>query len=233
MKKYFLYKHTFPNGKVYIGITSRVNPERRWLGGRGYQTQKLMYNAIQQYGWENIKHEILFSDIPETEIDDLERKIIAEYQSNNPEYGYNILSGGLDGYDREGCSVIMYSLQGKYIRTFATILDACDYLNVASGGSISAACQGKRKSMYGYQWRYYTPDFSENIERISYESIPGIKKSVEQYSKEGKYIAQYASITEAAKITGVQGPDIGRVCRGERKSAGGYVWRFRCSTSKT
>lgn len=36
MKKYFLYKHTFPNGKVYIGITSRVNPERRWLGGRGY-----------------------------------------------------------------------------------------------------------------------------------------------------------------------------------------------------
>lgn len=72
MKKYFLYKHTFPNGKVYIGITSRSDPEQRWLKGRGYQTQTLMYNAIKFYGWDNIKHEILFSNVEESEISILE-----------------------------------------------------------------------------------------------------------------------------------------------------------------
>jgi hypothetical protein len=45
-----------------------------------------------------------------------------------------------------------------------TILDACDFLGVGQGGSISAACQGKRVSMYGYQWRFYQEDYPIKIE---------------------------------------------------------------------
>ena len=62
---YTLYKHTFPNGKVYIGIT-KMEPEKRWANGEGYAhkendkyCQSLMYNAIKKYGWENVKHEII------------------------------------------------------------------------------------------------------------------------------------------------------------------------------
>lgn len=32
---YCVYKHTTPNGKVYIGITSK-NPLKRWNNGIGY-----------------------------------------------------------------------------------------------------------------------------------------------------------------------------------------------------
>lgn len=32
---YSVYKHTCPNNKVYIGITSR-KPEKRWKNGYGY-----------------------------------------------------------------------------------------------------------------------------------------------------------------------------------------------------
>ena len=54
---YSVYKHTFPNGKVYIGITSQ-KPEDRWSKGKGYQRQPLIYNAINKYGWDNIVHKI-------------------------------------------------------------------------------------------------------------------------------------------------------------------------------
>ena len=59
-----VYKHTFPNGKVYIGITSKKKPNQRWESGIGYsKNQIVMYNAIQKYGWDNIKHEILFENL--------------------------------------------------------------------------------------------------------------------------------------------------------------------------
>ena len=38
MREYSVYKHTFPNGKVYIGITKQ-NPLKRWRNGTGYKGQ--------------------------------------------------------------------------------------------------------------------------------------------------------------------------------------------------
>ena len=99
---YSLYKHTFPNGKVYIGITSQ-DPEKRWENGKGYlrlnkdgePMQKKMYSAIKKYGWKNISHEILVTTDSKHEIEDLERKYITEiYHSNKKEFGYNIDCGG-------------------------------------------------------------------------------------------------------------------------------------------
>lgn len=73
---YTVYKHISPSNKIYIGITSR-KPELRWRKGNGYYNNKHFYNAIQKYGWNNIKHEILF-----------------ERLSNNRNFGYNIENGG-------------------------------------------------------------------------------------------------------------------------------------------
>lgn len=53
MSGYTVYKHTCPNGKVYIGITKR-NVEKRWLNGKGYERQPHFYNAILKYGGDNI-----------------------------------------------------------------------------------------------------------------------------------------------------------------------------------
>ena len=225
MKNFILYKHTFPNGKVYIGITSKETAELRWRGGRGYQTQTLLANAIKEFGWENIQHEILYKNIPEEEISALEQAVIKEYKANCRDYGYNILEGGLDGYVRVGQSVLMYDLNGNFVRSFLTILDACDFLGVGQGGSISAACQGKRVSMYGYQWRFYQEDYPIKIEAVDLASSRRVKQ-IKQYTKDGEYIQTFSSIVEASKATGAGGPDIGKVCAGKRKSAGGYCWRY-------
>ena len=59
---YTVYMHIFPNNKRYIGITS-MGVKNRWRKGKGYYKCQLIYKAIQKYGWENIKHEILYEDL--------------------------------------------------------------------------------------------------------------------------------------------------------------------------
>ena len=90
---YYIYCHTFPNGKRYVGIT-RTSPERRWGEGRHYNTCPLVHRAIQKYGWENITHEIIDTAESKEDAENKERYYIGEFMSNNPDHGYNVLPGG-------------------------------------------------------------------------------------------------------------------------------------------
>ena len=93
MKKYTIYKHTTPSNKIYIGITSR-NPIKRWNNGNGYRKNIHFFRAIVKYGWNNIKHEILYTDLTEKEAKTKEIELIAQYNSTNINFGYNITKGG-------------------------------------------------------------------------------------------------------------------------------------------
>lgn len=97
---YCVYKHTSPSNKVYIGITCQ-KPERRWENGKGYIKNKYFYRAIEKYGWENIKHEILFNGLTKEEACQKEIELINLFKSNQKEYGYNLSSGGEGG--SKGC----------------------------------------------------------------------------------------------------------------------------------
>ena len=68
-----VYCHTTPSGKRYIGITSK-KPEERWKNGKGYNENTPFGKAIEKYKWENIKHEIL-----DTNLDEFEAKCLEEY----------------------------------------------------------------------------------------------------------------------------------------------------------
>lgn len=100
MRKYIIYMHVFPNGKKYIGMTCKERPNDRWEGGTGYSEshQPVMYNAIQKYGWENVEHEILYTDLSYGEAISKEIELIAKYKTNckryGDEYGYNMTDGG-------------------------------------------------------------------------------------------------------------------------------------------
>ena len=92
-KQWSVYKHTSPNNKVYIGITSQ-RPSHRWQNGQGYHTQRYFWRAIQKYGWDNFTHEILFTGLSEKDAKEKEIELIAFYQSWHPNFGYNVSLGG-------------------------------------------------------------------------------------------------------------------------------------------
>ena len=89
---YSIYVHTFPDGKKYVGMTSQ-DVENRWQLGWGYKDQKIVFNAINSVGWNNIQHQVI-----ET-VEDKETALKREeyytllWRSNEPEFGYNILAG--------------------------------------------------------------------------------------------------------------------------------------------
>ena len=83
---FMVYMLTFPNGKKYIGITN--NTERRWSNnGKGYKQNQKMYDAIQLYGWNNVKKEILLRGLNYREAIGQETKLI--HSNNTIADGYN------------------------------------------------------------------------------------------------------------------------------------------------
>lgn len=87
-KSWCVYRHTFQNGKVYIGITSQ-EPEDRWAGGTGYKYNDEMYNAILYYGWRNVSHEILYDGLDEATARKKEAELISEFGVDGRERTYN------------------------------------------------------------------------------------------------------------------------------------------------
>ena len=105
-ENYIVYLHTVTtdiskeeHNKYYVGITKR-DPKVRWRNGEGYIKNEHFYRAIQKYGWDNIKHEIVATNLTRDEACELEKKLIAGYKANDYNYGYNMTEGG-DG--KVGC----------------------------------------------------------------------------------------------------------------------------------
>ena len=89
---YYVYIHICPNGKRYIGATKDY--KKRWAGkGQNYRSTKFFYNAIKEFGFDNIKH-IIIENENESLMYFWERILIRHYNTNDINYGYNYCSGG-------------------------------------------------------------------------------------------------------------------------------------------
>lgn len=226
MKTYCIYKHTLPNQKVYIGKTCDV--KRRWRACN-YVGNWFFYSAIQEYGWENITHEILEDNLTLEEANEKEKYYIALYQSTNSQYGYNLRAGGAgDGamtsktekFKERYKRVYQYTLEGDFIAEWDNLTlaaESCGGINKITG--ISQCCNGKRKTAYGFQWRY------EKFDRLSKQELTGVKKRIVQKDLEGNVIQVYNSVSEAADALGMKShTSICNVLNGRTKTAYGFLW---------
>ena len=53
------------------------------------------------------------------------------------------------------------------------------------------------------------------------------KKPISQYSKDGKFIRDWDSVTDLRNETGADITHVSSCCRGKRKSANGYCWQYK------
>lgn len=53
------------------------------------------------------------------------------------------------------------------------------------------------------------------------------RKYILQYSLDGKFINEFSSIHDAKSVIGDNYKHITECCKGKRKTAGGYIWRYK------
>ena len=85
---YSIYKHTTPDGFVYIGATAQ-KPKNRWSNGENYKFVPKFYEAIKRFGWDNIQHEVVCEVSSREEAYIKEKEYIEKYKSFDERYGYN------------------------------------------------------------------------------------------------------------------------------------------------
>ena len=201
MENYFVYKHTCPNGKIYIGITSQ-KPTKRWKNGFGYRKDSHIYNAIIKYGWDNIKHEILFSNLTKDQAENKEIELIKLYRSTDRRYGYNIENGGNSVGKHSEESKRKASLHNpKYM------LGKHHSKEVRE--KISKANKGENNAFYGKK---------HEIEIIKQLSIPVMCIETEKIYYGAKEAARELNLKTYTHICSC--------CKGKRETAGGYHWRY-------
>lgn len=92
-RKYTVYEHVSEDGKRYIGITSQ-KLSVRWRHGNGYSKNKHFFRSIQKYGWDSFQHNVIAENVSEEEAKEIEIRLIKEYKTTDPKYGYNTTRGG-------------------------------------------------------------------------------------------------------------------------------------------
>lgn len=251
MRTYYVYKHTTPSQKVYIGIT-RQEPQKRWKRGLGYKKDQLFWNAVEKYGWDNINHEILFQGLSEEEACKKEIELIALYKSADRRYGYNLsLGGNTSSPTDEENAKRSESMRKKWgepeYRKRATESMKGAKRSEESRQNISIA-QKKRferpEERKATSERQIGKKRSEEAKRKTSETLRAYYSLKDNHEKQAELHREsnrkthgkkvrcietgkvYEVINDASKEMGIERRYISASCRHKRKSAGGYTWEY-------
>ena len=76
--------------------------------------------------------------------------------------------------------------------------------------------------------RYNTPEGRAHIKGMWTDDLRcRVSKPVLQFTKDGELVTEYFGAREAAKQTEICPSSIIECCNGKRKSAGGFVWKYK------
>ena len=218
---YTIYRHVFPNGKTYIGLT-RNSVEKRWGLGHNYKGCPLVDRAIKKYGWDRIKHQILRVCETKEMAEVWERFYIAWYMSNDPQHGYNILPGG-DVSTNDATPEMRYKL-GRGMRGKKHTEDE------------------KKKIGEGVRKRFERPESNGHYGLLASEETKakmskshigktmskesGLSKPVVQLTMEGEFVARWDCARDAHRAGFGHYVSISRCCLHKAYHSGGFRWVF-------
>ena len=215
-KKGILYTVTNKKEKkfVYVGITTKTLEERKKdhlkksKKGKSYAFQ----NAIATYGSEAFKWEQIDTASTTDELAKKEKEYILKY--NLKVVGYNQDVGG--GIQK---TVYQYDLKGILINSFESLEKASEIID-SNKKQLSKVCLSVNKKYKGFYWTYnFVDTFNPFLDKR--------KKKIQQFTLEGEFINEFSSVSEASKLTSCNKTSIAKVCRQERKSCGGYYWKYK------
>ena len=216
----YIYKITnLINGKIYIGKTTS-SIEERWKEhihsiNRDNIKNRPLYKAINKYGIKNFSIE----KIEEVQADILsEREIYWINFYDSFKTGYNATLGG------DGAILYDYSKIEQALKDGKTTTKICEEIGCCK----DVVHKVSKQSGIPLNMPITTNSLHEEMMKSQI--------AVNQYDKQGNFIQSFVSYAEAARwlqsngyvkgnLSGVRSK-IGEVCRGIRKSAYKFIWKF-------
>lgn len=230
--EYCVYKHISPSEKIYIGITSQ-KPENRWKNGEGYKSNLYFYNAINKYGWENFKHEILLTNLTKEEAEQKEIELITFYKSNQQNFGYNISNGGNcagkhSDETRKKIKDNHFDISGKNHPMYGKHHSNETKQKISksrTGQKHSTSKETRNKISNALKGREMKTEWIKKM-------AEGHKKSILQYSIDNQFIKKWDSIKDIETELGISHQCIVACCKGRAKTSHGYIWKYEFENDK-
>lgn len=220
------------NQKRYIGITHTTLHKRWGNNGCGYKNghQSVFGRAIDKYGWDNFDHIIISENLTKDEACEKEIEYIKNYNTQDPNFGYNIQPGG-----QLGNAGVKFSEESKQKMSNAK---KGKKLSEEHKRKISESCKGHKPGVHTEDGLKRLREFntgkimSEETRRKISQSLTGIKRSSETLRRRKENSSknvrvycpeldmEFETICDAARYTGAQRSNIQKCLRGERNTAG-------------
>ncbi len=201
------------NGKIYIGQSDNI--ERRWQQERNdaYNENKTSKYSlpisidIRLFGWDNFNKEVV-EECSKEQLNEREAFWIKYYNCLKPN-GYNSALIGHQITERTTDILFEYHQEIKNLirNTNKSLRDIAITYSV-SLSTIEDINQGR----------------SWVDENLSYPLRVGNRRGRVAQLYNGIIINIYNSISEASNINHLDNSSISKVCKGQRKSCGGYQW---------
>ena len=243
------------NGKQYVGQTVHADIDTRWNQHKRMKEHMLgrcIYNAYMKYGIQSFTFRIICICFDEA-CNELEAEYIRRYKTLVPN-GYNLKEGGSNSrHNEETRRLISQNRKGKGMNVVYTeeirkqrSERQLGEKNHNFGKPISeqqraqisermkeiwrekkahgiGAHENTRKALQEGNARRWE-EYQKN--KAPKEVSKGRKQRIAKVDENGNILEEFESITVASKKYGINGSHIASVCRHERKSAGGFKWKY-------
>lgn len=184
MNSYCVYKLTFPNNKMYIGITN--NFKHRMSQHKSNKKKNKLTNAIKKYGFDNCKKEILICCLTKEKACEFEINFIKQFDSIKN--GYNITEGG------EISPILTPSVYEKLKRTVKTKKS----IEIRRHASLKSWNNKERRALISKQTklRFQNSEYKENVikkltSKESIEKRNKTKRTKEWSEKQSSALKNY------------------------------------------
>ncbi len=239
------------NGKQYVGQHLSAKFDKRYKGSGHAIT-----NAINKYGWDNFKCEVICWCSTQTQLNEAEDNYIRLLNTMKPN-GYNLRGGGSKGRFSKETRKKLSESKKKYFeneenRRKASEAQKKRFENVEARKKLSEVHKGKkvteetRKKHSEAMKKYWKSEEArkkqseaqkdkkvtkETRKKLS-ESLDKYKKKVLQYTKDGEFVKEWESLHEIERQLGYNIGHISYCCHGKLKSAYDFIWKFADNTQQ-
>ena len=110
--------------------------------------------------------------------------------------------------------IIQKTLDGSFIAYYESGVQAEEKTGINRKAISWALRRGGTSN--GYIWEY--ADINSRSKSTS--------RKVDQFTKEGEYLATFSSVKEAASKNNISASGIYATCNGQQKTSGGYIWKY-------